>query len=184
MNTTVIWQQFHQSLHRYLVKNVKNRADADDLLQEIFIKIHLHLPTVVRSESISFWVWKLTRNTLLDYWKKKKLPYNTLEITDKIELSDIEEDETLNGLFSEFVGNFIDLLPEKSREALRLAELEHLSQKDLSQKWGISYSGAKSRVQRARLELENVFRECCEFETDNRGNIISMQPVNKSKCAC
>ncbi len=71
-------------------------------------------------------------------------------------------------------------LPETYREALRLTEYQGLSQKELGERLGISFSGAKSRVQRARAKLKQQLLACCHFQFDYAGQIIDYQ----SRCTC
>ena len=72
-------------------------------------------------------------------------------------------------------------LPPEYCEALCLTELEGLSQKDYAEKIGISYSGAKSRVQRARKILKDMLMNCCHYEFDKYGTVIGIHPV---ECCC
>lgn len=178
MDTALIWAGFHRNMRRYLLHRVKNRHDADDLLQEIFIKIHLKLPTLTQCDSLPAWVWQLTRNTLLDYHKKRRLP-----LTDELSGADLlpaeSAPEDFNQHLAECVQMFIDLLPPDRREALQLADLENISQKKLAEQWGMSYSGAKSRVQRARGELHQLFNQCCQIESDQYGNIMSVDCLER-----
>lgn len=74
------------------------------------------------------------------------------------------------------VAAMVDALPSSYREALRLTEYQGLSQKALSERLGISFSGAKSRVQRARAKLKQQLLECCHFQFDHAGRIIDYQP--------
>ena len=67
----------------------------------------------------------------------------------------------------------ISLLPEEYAAALRLSELEEISQKEVAKRLGISYSGAKSRVQRGREKLKALFMECCHLEFSRDGSIVS-----------
>jgi RNA polymerase sigma-70 factor (ECF subfamily) len=67
------------------------------------------------------------------------------------------------------------------RDALLLTEWEGLTQFEMGKRLGLSPSGAKSRVQRARDQLKNLLLDCCRFELDHRGNIIEMTP-RKNKC--
>jgi RNA polymerase sigma-70 factor (ECF subfamily) len=66
-------------------------------------------------------------------------------------------------------------LPETYGEALRLTEYQGLSQKALSEQLGISFSGAKSRVQRARAKIKEQLLDCCHFQFDHGGRIIDYQ---------
>ncbi|GHO94882.1 hypothetical protein KSF_049300 [Reticulibacter mediterranei] len=66
-------------------------------------------------------------------------------------------------------------LPVPDRQALILTEYQGLTQKELSLRLGISFSGAKSRVQRAREKLRQMLLDCCHFELDRRGHVINYQ---------
>lgn len=180
MNTALIWTGFSRNMRRYLMHRVKNRHDADDLLQEIFVKIHLKLPTLTQHESLPAWVWQLTRNTLLDYQKKRRLPLAELDGADLLPTEAAPDD--FNQYLAECIRPFMDLLPPDRREALQLADLERVSQKKLAEQWGMSHSGAKSRVQRARGELHELFSQCCQIESDVYGNIMGVECLEQTVC--
>ena len=71
-----------------------------------------------------------------------------------------------------------ELLPEKYRQAVYLTDIVGLSQKELAKSLGISYSGAKSRVQRGREKLKEIILQCCEVQADGYGNILGYHPRN------
>ncbi|WP_106406126.1 sigma factor-like helix-turn-helix DNA-binding protein [Paenibacillus solani] len=58
-------------------------------------------------------------------------------------------------------------MPDKYREALELSELQGMSQKQLSEHLNISYSGAKSRVERGRELVKEMMTSCCAIEADH-----------------
>jgi RNA polymerase sigma-70 factor, ECF subfamily len=66
----------------------------------------------------------------------------------------------------------MSLLPEADRKALKMTGLEGLSQKELAARLGLSVTGAKSRVQRARVRLKEAILDCCHVEMDRRGTPI------------
>ena len=74
----------------------------------------------------------------------------------------------------------IDELPEPYRQALILTEYQGLTQKQLAERMGLSLSGAKSRVQRARDKLRDMLLRCCHFEFDRRGHIVDYY----ERCCC
>ena len=76
----------------------------------------------------------------------------------------------------------IDLLPEKYAQALTMVEFQGLSQIQLAQKLNLSVSAAKSRVQRGRKMLKDNLMNCCHYEFDKYGTIISYHPI--SCCCC
>jgi hypothetical protein len=75
------------------------------------------------------------------------------------------------------VAAMMDALPDAYREALRLTEYEGLSQKELSERLGISFSGAKSRVQRARAKLKQELLACCHFQFDQAGSSTTSHTI-------
>jgi len=66
----------------------------------------------------------------------------------------------------------INVLPEKYREAILLTEFGNYTQKELSEKMGLSLSGAKSRIQRARNQLKEMLIGCCQIDFDHFGNVV------------
>jgi RNA polymerase sigma-70 factor (ECF subfamily) len=78
------------------------------------------------------------------------------------------------------VASLVNELPEPYREAVRMTEHEGLSHKPLSEQLDISFSGAKSRVQRARAKIKQALLECCHFQFAHVGRLIDYQP----HCAC
>jgi RNA polymerase sigma-70 factor (ECF subfamily) len=74
---------------------------------------------------------------------------------------------------SESVREMLDGLSPDQKTALYLTEYEGMTQRDLVAELGISVSGAKSRVQRARARLKALLLDCCHFELDRRGKVVN-----------
>ena len=66
-------------------------------------------------------------------------------------------------------------MDDKYKEAIILTEFNGLTQRQLAQKLNISYSGAKSRVQRAKENLKKLFTDCCSIQSDKYGNVVDYQ---------
>ena len=147
MNIEDLWDQFHQPLKTYISQRVNDQSIVDDLLQIVFMKIQVHLPNLIDEQKIDSWIYRITRNTIIDFYRTKK----TSEILpDDLHFNNRAEEENFTKEATVCIRSTIKRLPEKYREALELTEFQGLSQKELSEKLGISYSGAKSRVQRGR----------------------------------
>jgi RNA polymerase sigma-70 factor (ECF subfamily) len=67
-------------------------------------------------------------------------------------------------------------LPTSYREAIEFTEFQGMTQKELGIQKGLSLSGAKSRVQRARGKLQEMLLKCCQIELDRRGTVIAYTP--------
>jgi RNA polymerase sigma-70 factor (ECF subfamily) len=78
----------------------------------------------------------------------------------------------------------IERLPEPYREAMKLADFAGTSQQEIADRAGISLSGAKSRVQRARHLLREMILDCCRVEHDIRGNVVDYETTDRSSRYC
>ncbi len=74
-------------------------------------------------------------------------------------------------------------MPEKYSKALILSDIEGVKQELIAKKLGLSVSGAKSRIQRARKMLKDYFLKCSEFKYDSRDRLIEFYPKSPS-CIC
>ena len=180
--TNEIWKEFSTPLKRFILKRVQNEDDVEDILQEVFLKVHRSIHQLKDEYKLQRWVYQITRNTIIDYYRHRKfmprvsdLPEN---LTDESIKSGIHE-EVLSCL-----NPMIDDLPKKYKQAIILTDINGMTQKELAEKLGLSLSGAKSRVQRARERLKKMLLGCCHFEFDRRGNILNYQPKEQNCLYC
>ncbi len=176
-DTQRIWQDFGDDLRRFILHRVGSSEDADDLLQETFIKIHGKLDTLEDRERLNAWVYQIARNTVTDYYRRKRavepLPEGGIE---DAAVESAQPDNDVEQVVGAWLRPMVETLPERYRQALVLTEFEGLSQREMADELGLSYSGAKSRVQRGRVMLKQQLVECCHFEFDRRGSIIGYTP--------
>lgn len=130
------------------------------------------------TEKISGWVFQIARNAIIDFYREGKKPAISL---DEISYSEPESEDNFNKTFEQDIIDMMKDLPDKYQQALLLTEYQGLSQKELAAKLNISLSGAKSRVQRARMHLKDMLMQCCHIEFDKYGNIIDYHPHT---CCC
>ena len=175
MNTEKIWFDYNKDLKKFILSKVKDKDVSNDILQDVFIKVHLKITELENEDKLKQWIYQITRNTINDYFRKNKL---TLD-ADKIDLPEETTEPKPNRQFAKCLTSFIKNLPKKYKEAITLVELNNISQLQLAEKLQISYSGAKSRVQRGRELLKAHFSDCCDVTTDRYGNVVS----HKSNCS-
>jgi len=176
---TNIWTDFHKELKAFIFNKTRNSADTDDILQEVFIKIIRNIDKVNQAENLRHYLYGIVRNTINDYFTNRKQIVDNKEIEEKITE---EESQSLNTTIAECcIKPFINKLPDNYREALLITEFQDISQKDLAERLNISYSGAKSRVQRGKEKLKELILNCCSYQSDKYGNLIDAENKN---CAC
>lgn len=170
---TNIWNTFNKDLYKFILSRVKDKDASKDILQDSFIKIQKNISTLKDEKSLKFWIYKITYNSIIDHFRK--INYDKNEFKDNFDYENSENKITGNNKTSELaecIIPFINKLPEIYKEALTLTEFKNYSQLELAEHLGISYSGAKSRVQRAKIKLREIFEDCCNITTDSYGNIL------------
>jgi RNA polymerase sigma-70 factor (ECF subfamily) len=165
-----------RALRNFVQRRVKDRAIAEDIVQEVFVKMYTRIGQLKEHEKITAWMYQITRNAITDHFRSKSKAILRTDIDWQSERQD------LNDCVIACLGDMLTTLPEKYRQALELAELDNLSQIELAKRLQISYSGAKSRVQRARQMLKQKMDEAYLIKTDAYGNVIVCE--NRRPCNC
>jgi RNA polymerase sigma-70 factor (ECF subfamily) len=171
MTATVesIWNEVASQLRSFIHSRVRDHAVAEDILQDVFLKIHQKLPTLRASERLEAWVWRITRNTISDHFRKFR-PSEPLPA----EIATTHDNAGDQPDLRPCIRQLVNQLPPDYRHALLLTEWQGLTQDQMGKRLGLSSSGAKSRVQRARGQLKKLLLDCCRFELDRRGNVLEM----------
>ena len=180
--TTEIWNQLHDRLLGFIKSKVKSADLADDILQDVFIKIQLNLTKVKDTSKIESWVYQIARNTIAEHYRKLK-PVDALPENPTESLEEPEDNEALESAQG-WLGEFIFCLPEKYQDALRLTEIEGLSIKEFAEQEGLTYNNAKIRVHRGRQLLKESLERCCIFNVDKYGKVLDYKPNPNSRSVC
>lgn len=167
MNIEDVWQEYRVAIKRFLHSKISNESDVEDLLQEILIKTYKNLDNVKKQKSIKAWLFQVANNAIIDFYRKKG---RQQELSAE-ELWLLDKHDDLKHELSDCVAPFIQALPREHSQLLEAIDIQGKSQKDYAEELGISYSTLKSRVQKSRSLLEDVFDDCCHFKLDKQGNI-------------
>jgi len=165
-----VHERFDAGLRGFVAARVRDPNSAEDVVQDVYLKIQTRISTIEDEERVGAWVYRVARNAVYDFYRTSK----PTQVLDKISspTPDPSEDEMEQEL-SATVREMLDGLSPEQKTALYLTEYEGMTQKDLAARLGISVSGAKSRVQRARARLKALLLDCCHFELDRRGKVIN-----------
>jgi len=178
---TIIWNEYHEKLHRFIENRVKDKFLADDILQEVFIKIYSRIDTLKDTDKLQSWMFQITRNALIDHYRKFK---NVEELSDENISTDWDTNDTEKKDLSACLLSLINSLPTKYSEALVMSEIDGLKQKEVADKQGLSLSNAKIRVQRGRVMMKELLTEGCQWEFDRLGRITDFNEKNGKCNAC
>jgi len=190
MDTERVWSELHSNIHSFVRRRVQRPADVDDIVQRVFLQVHRSLPTLRDADRLQGWIYQIARRTIADHYRAaaarpevslSTAPEDVPEPARSVR--DVQEDET--SALQELAGCLTPLLAslvETDREALRLIEVDGLTQVEAARRLGLSVSGMKSRVQRARVRLRSVVEACCRVELDRRGGLIAYESRGGGDC--
>ncbi|MBI4670449.1 MAG: RNA polymerase sigma factor SigZ [Chloroflexi bacterium] len=171
--TESIWNQFHVPLHAFIRQRVHDQGAADDLLQEVFLRVHTRIETLRDETKLNAWLYQITRNVISDYYRTHRLP---APLSEDLTENEADAQDALALQLAPSIREMVNTLPPVYREAFLLTEINGLSQVELARQLGISVSGAKSRVQRARAQIRQMLLDCCHFEFDRLGGVVNYYP--------
>jgi RNA polymerase sigma-70 factor, ECF subfamily len=176
------WHALGDELRAFLRSRVSNDADADDLTQEVFLRVVENRPSLRDAERIQSWVYQIARNAIVDFYRRRSK--HSVQYADvALEVAQDENSCNQNLVIGRWLLQAVEQLPETLRDAVRMYEIEGLPQSDIAQRLSLSLSGAKSRIQRGRDRLEDMLGKCCALERDRRGNVIECKPNTAESCA-
>lgn len=172
----ISWTQTQRQLTGFIYKRVKSQAVAEDIAQDVLVKVFSKMTQLQDSERLSGWIYQIARNSITDYYRSKSREVSVQDLNWE------SDSQSLNACVETCLKDMLQTLPASYREALELVELGNLSQHELAEKLGISYSGAKSRVQRARLMLREQMDKSYLIKLDSYGNVLTCE--NIVPCSC
>jgi RNA polymerase sigma-70 factor (ECF subfamily) len=181
ITTERAWDTFHIQLKQFILKYIHDEVAAEDILQDVFLKIHMHISTLKDGKKLQSWLYQIARHTIYDHYRTQK---NIVAFPDAFDMPEEPTQEHVEETLLPCIQDMVERLPEPYREAIILTEYTGLSQKQLAEQQNLSLSGAKSRVQRGRGKLKRMLLECCHFVLDRRGNVIEYHPRNECCLAC
>lgn len=139
---------------------------ADDVVQDVFIKLFEHLNSIQNRQSVQFWLFKTARNEILTFYrstKNKKLITNSVDINDvEIESPILLADEIENKELNKLILTELDLMNEDFKEVFVLKEYSGLSYKEIASLLDIDEDLVKSRLFKARQKLINKISKLVE----------------------
>lgn len=176
-------------LRRFVARRLSSPADVEDVVQDVFLRMHRGVGALRDSERFGPWVYQVARSAIGDHRRRRaRHPLTDRDAPDLAEAADeTDDDREVERELARYVAGLIGTLEPAYREALTLTELEGLTQREAAEQLGITVSGMKSRVQRGREQLRKLLDRCCAIELDARGRVLTCEPRNSPlgpSCAC
>lgn len=178
---------WRDGVERYVRRRVQG-PDADDVVQEALLRLHLKLPQLRDDAQLGPWVFRVARSAVVDHHRRR--PRGAVVEADEAEEADVEPDEVSSPAREALLAAMVPLvgwLPPEQAEAVRLVDLEGRSQPEAAALLGVPLPTLKARVQRGRRRLRDAIEACCDVAVDARGRVQEMtprgQPTSCGGCA-
>ncbi len=165
------WHRHEAELRSWLQHRMGNAVDAEDLLQDVFLKAVRQGERFCAIGNARAWLFEVARNALAD---RLRLARQSVELPEDLS-AEAEETAAVDSLAACLPRVLSELSPE-DREAITLCDLEGLSQNEYARRKGLSLPGAKSRVQRARKRLHEQLTQACQVRLDAAGQVSDFVP--------
>lgn len=172
------WKAHTPELKRWALRRLGNPAEVDDFLQDLFLKALRQGDRFCSLENARAWLFEVARNALAD---RLRVARETVELPDDLPQPHDEVD-TVDQLTA-CLPRVLSELSAEDREALTLCDLQGVPQADFARMKGLSLSGAKSRVQRARERLRAHMTDACQVRLGPAGTVddfVPRDPVPRS----
>lgn len=184
MATTVteIWRDVRDGLRAFIAKRVANQAEVEDILQEVFLRVHRRLDRLNDPDRVVAWLYQIARNAIIDYYRsperRRELPVGLAVDMERNTAASMPAEDESGQFRTELAAclrPMLDRLSKDNRDAVTMVELEGLTQEAAAKRLGLSVSGMKSRVQRGRKQLKQMLDECCLIQLDGRRGVAGYE---------
>jgi RNA polymerase sigma-70 factor, ECF subfamily len=178
------WDQAFEQLRTFIAARVGDDDVAADIAQDVLVH-NIAAGALDRVDNPTAWLYRSARNAVIDHYRTRHRHDPIDQVTDLWPEPE-PVDNRPNAAVRDLAGCLRPLaaqLPEIYRDALDRVDLAGQSHHDAAVELGLSTSGMKSRVQRARHQLKDLLTGCCAVQVDRLGAVSSYQP-NSGTCGC
>jgi RNA polymerase sigma-70 factor, ECF subfamily len=182
--TALMWAEFAAPLRAFVARRVPVGIDPDDVVQDVFVRVMRHLPSLRESDRLDAWLFQIARNALRDAMRARRRREGR---TDSLETeppahADVEDIGAAETELAPCLKPLAARLAEPYRTAIELTTQHGLTQTEAAKQAGLSVSGMKSRVQRARQQLKEMLLQCCAVAVDRRGGVSDYEVRQPAAC--
>lgn len=149
--------RYSRPVHSLIFKMVRNREDAEELAQDVFMKVFRNLSSFKADSSFSTWIYRIAYNTAISELRKKKLEFVAIE---ESQINNVSEEEVSNLLGRTSSTEQVDKLeaalaqlPPDERALILLFYMKEKTIDELTVITGLSQSNAKVKLHRIRKKL-------------------------------
>jgi len=158
-----IVKNYHLMVYTLAYRVLKNREEAEELAQDVFLKVYQSLAKFNRKSKLSTWIYRITYNTSINKYKSQKRKIDAIELDNSIEFNISNSSDTLHDISfkekREVINNSILKLPETEKIIVTLYYFEELPIKEIAEIVGITPQNVKIKLHRSRKKLYDELKD-------------------------
>lgn len=179
--SSTLTAEFLTRLWTFVRGRVRSEHDAEDIVQDVLTKFVQHDESI-SSQSVYAWLFTVARRSIID--RSRAASSRNHAVVDDATTVDLADDPSVSSDLARCIEPMLESLDREDRVLLRRVDMLGESQADVARELGMSMSGLKSRVQRARQRLRARLEECCTVELDPLGRPADYRRRPDHPCPC
>ena len=160
----ILISRYLKLIYNFVYKNVGSEANAEDITQEVFVKVWKNLKKFDQNKSFKPWIFQIAKNTSIDFLRKRKtIPFSNFEndkgqnpLVENIASAPSNLMESLSD--KKILASVMQNLPDKEKRLLELRHYEGMSFREISERLKESANTIKSRYRRSIINLRNKIK--------------------------
>jgi RNA polymerase sigma-70 factor (ECF subfamily) len=176
------WTETLDRIQAFVAARVDDRELAADITQDVIVR-SIASGALERVDNPAAWLYRSARNAVIDHYRTRRRHASLDGFDAWPEENNDEQPNEATRELSRCLQPMLDQLSPAGRDALVRVDVDGQTQLRAARELGLSVSGMKSRVQRARRDLKQLLEQCCAVEVDRRGGVTDYHPT-ASTCDC
>lgn len=165
------WEASERDLRSWLLHQLHDRPLAEDLLQDVFLKAMRQQADFCAIGNPRAWLFQVARNALADHWRRR---HESVPLPE--DLTGMDETPAPVDTLASCLPRVLTELSPEDRDVISCCDLDGMTLAAYAERIGVSLSGAKSRLQRARARLKQQLASACEVRFDEQGKVCCFKP--------
>ncbi len=160
---TLLYKKYKDPIFAYIFYLSNNYLEAEEICQDVFLKVYLNIDKFEGRSSFKTWIYRIAKNTFLEFKRKEKREVLTNEIDvfekPKDYHQSIPEDHLENMEKNLVIQKTLGEISEKYRTFIILRDMQNLSYQEISEITDTKLSTVKVNIYRARKQFQNIYNK-------------------------
>lgn len=156
---TRLYERYATSIYNSIYRLVNNIAEAEDLLQEVFVNVFSNVNRLVELDSFEAWTKRIAINKSISHLRKRRIYFTDIDEVQGSEILRDDEENEWQQSRVEDIEQAIERLPDLAKTIVNLFLFEDMSQEEIGETLGLSHTAVRSQYHRAKQKIAQMIKE-------------------------